>query len=507
MKTLLGLSLIVLLCRCSQKHPVISTEPLFLESPSSGGDGEEGEETSPPLRQENRKDLDTDYRKIHRLWNEDKNEGALALVRHALDSPSFEDKTKTLKTAYRQLVFQIAFDLQDLEIVQKAFEALDPLLDCSEQKFKNRLSLALLFHAQQKTPMAEEVLSNEPCKGSLSHHESQQRNYWLYRLAKKTKSQEKEKLKTLESASPVPHFYTYMASLIEKKPVGEWKKRKAFPKKIKVAPEILEDLQNAEIALREKKRIDSLKSLKKVKKKLQAQPTEALIPQEESLLYLSRLYQANGVHLEAMKVLNQLLSLQPTPLTQSEWLETFHRPFEEDITSLCDRWGVDPDLVYSLIRQESAFNPGAHSVAGARGLVQLMPVLAKFILDQWRVPVPKQKNYLFHVKANLPISIYHLHQLQQVFSHPALVAAAYNAGVQRVSQWVRRFGHLPLDLFTEFVPVKETRDYIKYVMRNLWVYKNIKKSSLYTQSHQSAGRGDELCLSPLDVLTGETCIP
>jgi len=87
-----------------------------------------------------------------------------------------------------------------------------------------------------------------------------------------------------------------------------------------------------------------------------------------------------------------------------------------------------------------------------------------------------------------------------------LVAAAYNAGVSRVNQWTQRFGHFPLDLFTEFVPVRETRDYIKYVMRNLWVYKKIKKSKLYSKSHQSAGRGDELCRSSLEVLTGAHCI-
>lgn len=506
MRSLLGLVSIIFLCQCSQKHPVIPTEPLFLEAPPENQAlfiAEEGGEKESPRKA---RKTDPAYRQIHRLWNDDKNDEALELAFQTSESASFKTKPDSVRLAHHQLAFQIAYDLQDLSAAQKAFDTLDSVIPCSEKKQSNTLSLALLYYASKNTSKAIELLRNETCDETLSLSQSLTKTYWLYRFLEGSSSNKKKYLHLLGSLSSVPHFYTVLASLWEEKAVGSLESFQSFtgefPSKVRVNPEVRKKLMDAEFKMKKKDRVGSLETLFQLKNELLKNPRQY----PESLFYISRLFQAQGEHLESMKIVNQLVEDNSDKLAQSEWVETFHRPFEEEVITLCDRWGVDPDLVYSLIRQESAFNPGAHSVAGARGLVQLMPVLSKFILEQWRVPVPANKQYLFQVRANLPIAIYHLHQLQQVFPHPALVAAAYNAGVSRVNQWTQRFGHFPLDLFTEFVPVRETRDYIKYVMRNLWVYKKIKKSKLYSKSHQSAGRGDELCRSSLEVLTGAPCI-
>lgn len=506
MKALLGLVLIICLCRCSQKHPVISTEPFFFEGPPTDKAVFTSDES--PLQQNRKRsrEFDSSYRKIHRLWNEDKNREALDLAIQISGAPEFLEKSKSAQLAHHQLTFQIAYDLQDLDLAQKSFDAMEALLPCSDKRKSNTFALALLYYAARELTPALRLLKDNTCGEEISTSESLQKNYWLYRVSEDENSNKKKYLKDLGNMSSVPHFYTVLASLLENKTVGPLESLQnspsEFPSKVRVSPQLKEKLVIAENKLKARDRVGSLESLFQVKSELQKSSTQY----PEALLYVSRLFQANGEHLESMKIVNPLVENHPSPLAQQEWLETFHRPFEEEVNSLCRRWDVDPDLVYSLIRQESAFNPAAHSIAGARGLVQLMPVLSKFILEQWRVPIPKDKDYLFQVKANLPIAIYHLHQLQQVFPHPALIAAAYNAGVQRVHQWTQRFGQFPLDVFTEFVPVKETRDYIKYVMRNLWVYKRMKKSRLYSKSHQRAGRGDELCLSTLEVLTGTPCI-
>jgi len=503
MRLLLGLGVIVLLCQCSQKHPTIRTKPLFLETPSIQDRGTSVEiEDGPQRRKQGSQATDRDYQKTHQLWNEDKNDEALRLAQEILSSESYLHKTDRQKSDFQQMIFQIAYDLQDLQTAEKAFENLNSLLPCSERKFRNTLSLALLYYAHQKQSLAKETLLKEHCPSQNSESEIIQKNFWLYRFSDQEKFNQSQYLKELKTNSTTPNFYTVVAGFMEKKSLVEIKEQESFPSHVSITKEIQPDLQAAENLIQQGSFSNARKNLRQVKKVLFQNPSSF----EETLVYLSVLFQATGDHLEAMRILNDLMAIHSTDLVRQSWLNTFHRPHEEEILTLCARWGVDPDLVYALIRQESAFDPGAHSVAGAKGLMQLMPGLAKFILEQWKVPVPLRKKYLFEAKANIPIAIYHLHQLQQIFSHPALIAASYNAGVQRVSKWTRRFGHFPLDVFTEFIPVRETRDYVKYVMRNYWVYKTLKPSSLYSESYQRAGRGDELCLSAPELLTGGPCI-
>lgn len=507
MNSLMGLIFIVFLCQCSQKHSVIPTEPLFLQAPSRERVRFASEESFIQKTPEKPRQIHgPQYLKIHRLWNEDKNEEALKLSSELIDSSLFKKQSDSVQAAHHELQFQIAYDLQDLLSARKAYDSLESLAPCSKKHRSHQLSLALLYYASKKNLEATEVLQKQNCSEGKKQNRSVQQAYWLYRFSEGFPSKQKSYLKDLESLSPVPQFYTVAATLLEGRVIGPFDSLPSFygdfPERVRVTPAISRAIKQAEDKIKQKDQGGAIESLYQAKSEI----FKSKHQYPETLLYISRLFQAAGEHLESMKIVNQMVAHDSVELVQSEWLGTFHRPFEEDVIPLCDRWGVDPDLVYSLIRQESAFNPGAHSIAGARGLVQLMPGLAKFILSQWRVPLPADKNYLYQAKANLPLAIYHLHQLQQVFSHPALIAAAYNAGVQRVNQWNQRFGHFPLDLFTEFVPVKETRDYIKYVMRNLWIYKKIKRPTPYSKSYQSASRGDKLCLALGGDLTGTPCI-
>ena len=84
-------------------------------------------------------------------------------------------------------------------------------------------------------------------------------------------------------------------------------------------------------------------------------------------------------------------------------------------------------------------------------------------------------HFVFRGNENLKLAIFHLHQLQTVAPHPALVAASYNAGINRVGTWWKRSGRYPLDVFVELVPVNETRNYIKLVLRNYLYYKGLKE--------------------------------
>src|SRR4029079_7619700 len=98
---------------------------------------------------------------------------------------------------------------------------------------------------------------------------------------------------------------------------------------------------------------------------------------------------------------------------------------------------VEKPLVYAIARQESAFNPGAVSSAGARGLLQLMPATAKHVASS--VGLPFNKARLTSDPAyNATLGAAHLGELVQEFGGSyVMTAASYNAGRSRVYQWMK----------------------------------------------------------------------
>jgi soluble lytic murein transglycosylase-like protein len=122
-------------------------------------------------------------------------------------------------------------------------------------------------------------------------------------------------------------------------------------------------------------------------------------------------------------------------------------PYQELIRSVSEQHGVPADLVTSVIRLESNFNPAAVSPRGARGLMQLMPDTAAEL----------GVHNSFDVEQNLEGGVRYLRALLERFAGDvALAVAAYNAG----AEVVKRYGGIP--------PYPETE---RYVERFLHIYR------------------------------------
>ena len=74
---------------------------------------------------------------------------------------------------------------------------------------------------------------------------------------------------------------------------------------------------------------------------------------------------------------------------------------------------------------------------------------------------------LYRPELNLDLSAWYVGQLAKRFVHPALIAAAYNAGPAVTLKWTSELGSMPVDLFVESMPFKETRAYVKQVVADL----------------------------------------
>ena len=134
------------------------------------------------------------------------------------------------------------------------------------------------------------------------------------------------------------------------------------------------------------------------------------------------------------------------------------------------RNGLDPALVAGLIRQESSFNPKAVSVAGARGLMQLLPAVGASIAASRGYPMWNQA-LLLDPDVSLELGTAHLATSLKRGTPPARALAAYNAGGSRLARWLQRPGADDPELFAEWIPYTETRDYVRIVQRNAAVYR------------------------------------
>jgi soluble lytic murein transglycosylase-like protein len=123
---------------------------------------------------------------------------------------------------------------------------------------------------------------------------------------------------------------------------------------------------------------------------------------------------------------------------------------------------VDPWLVLGLMRQESTYDPTARSPVGARGAMQVMPRTGWLLADQRddRRFTPAD---LDDPSVAVAYGVDYLGRLLDRFDGVWPVAvAAYNAGPTRVAQWLGPT-RLPIDLWVELIPVRETRDYVRKV--------------------------------------------
>ena len=144
-------------------------------------------------------------------------------------------------------------------------------------------------------------------------------------------------------------------------------------------------------------------------------------------------------------------------------------PFADDITDAAQAAGLDPALVFGLIRQETRFMPQLKSVVGAAGLMQVMPATARYVAK--KIGLPWTNPALISDPAtNLKLGTAYLKMvLDDLGGSQPMAVAAYNAGPGRPRRW-REGPTLETAIWAENIPFNETRDYVKKVMSNAAVY-------------------------------------
>lgn len=127
-------------------------------------------------------------------------------------------------------------------------------------------------------------------------------------------------------------------------------------------------------------------------------------------------------------------------------------------------------MLLAVSRQESAFDERARSHANARGLMQLLPSTAKEVATRANLAKPTNTS-LYRPSTNIEIASHYLATLLDRFngSRP-LAIASYNAGQHRVDRWLADSANMPMDVWIERIPFRETRNYVQNVLAFTQVY-------------------------------------
>lgn len=153
-------------------------------------------------------------------------------------------------------------------------------------------------------------------------------------------------------------------------------------------------------------------------------------------------------------------------LLYKPYLKKFEYPlkYSEHVSASAEKFGIDPYLVYSVMKAESKFEADARSHKEAQGLMQITPETAMWAMDKMGI-----SGDIFDPEVNIEVGSWYLAKLTSDHDGNITAAlAAYNAGSTNVNKWKNESGGLTL----EDIQFEETRD---YVYKTLEYYENYKK--------------------------------
>ncbi|MCE3043396.1 transglycosylase SLT domain-containing protein [Legionella sp. 16cNR16C] len=275
--------------------------------------------------------------------------------------------------------------------------------------------------------------------------------YWLGR-AKEGQGKKTEAQSIFQTLAETRNYYGFLASLrLNKKPsfVNE---------KIVSDPNVLKPYRTVIMAI---KNLYANKQVLQASRMLNDFVLE--LPREDKIALIHWVatelqWHGKSVYLSNTDELSNQLSLR------------FPLAHEPAVTAYSKNYNISKEFIYAIIRQESSFREDVVSMAGARGLMQLMPETAKMVAKQEKISYG-DKNQLFSSQKNINIGVAYLKQLAKRYhAHPVLMAAAYNAGPRQVNYWIKTHPPKQIDIWIETLPWHETRNYLKNVIAFYAVY-------------------------------------
>ncbi|MET0385089.1 MAG: lytic transglycosylase domain-containing protein [Polyangiales bacterium] len=152
--------------------------------------------------------------------------------------------------------------------------------------------------------------------------------------------------------------------------------------------------------------------------------------------------------------------------------ETRPRAYSAEVERAAAKYGIDPNLMYAVMRVESVFYANIVSFVGAVGLMQIMPYTGMRIARALGLSDFNPRE-LLEPRKNIEFAAWYLSSLIRRFDgRVPLAVAAYNGGPHNVRLWLNAHPKtMPLDAFLERIPFRETNRYVRRVLGHYAAYR------------------------------------
>ncbi len=147
--------------------------------------------------------------------------------------------------------------------------------------------------------------------------------------------------------------------------------------------------------------------------------------------------------------------------------------YTEYVEKYSAEYGVDPKLVYAVIKTESSFNPDAVSYADAVGLTQITPETFEWLRQ--KLGEENEILSLHDPETSIKYGTFFLSYLINEFGNTDTALAAYHAGRGRIIGWLEDKEISPDGKTLSEIPISETAHYVKKVNKALNIYNNLYK--------------------------------
>ncbi len=444
--------------------------------------------TAPTEKGEIFKHFERIYQLAVQFWTLEENEQALKLMAQIDTSKSKEARSIQLKVAYVKARMN---ENKDLNLLKKTFK-----MDIREDQ-KLELGWRAFFKLLEGSPrQASESIKFLETNTSLFKRMgeySPKIQFWRAQALLKNK-REKEALPLLigNFEEDPYNFYGLISALLHKEVTGKFPEGWAIGTKVAADkfeeknylgeegyPKDDKDRLMAKAIVLAKAR-DQDRSLAALREASQTRPWRSLASLDDRQIKIrdiARLYVGLGNKRSAMNLMGGMISGKAEDLSSEDWEFIFPRLFESEIRKRATSNALDPWVVSSVIRQESAFDPRARSPVDALGLMQLLPATA-----QKEAKLIGKKSFttedLYRPEVAIELGAHHLSRLIKAFDKSFVCAfGAYNAGVPPIKVWLSNHTGQPMT-FVERIPYKETRDYVKKLIRNYVMYRRLYEKDI-----------------------------
>lgn len=359
---------------------------------------------------------------------------------------------------------------------QRYFEAYAEQHSAGDEIGEVLFRLGLVHLRQNQAPSAVAVFERLLSLKGQDRYELSAR-YWLVRALQNNKSPRAAKeIETILAQFPFSYFGLKLKAEMSQGQL-EW------PYPLETAEALK---ANFKFTAPQKKAWDRLRTLSAAGWRWEAlqEAGEIATPEEGRMkaLLAQSLSEAQAYPV-VIKLLNQASDQSLDFRTKDLMTLGLPKDFQSVVEAEAKKNNLQPILVWSLIRQESAFNPKAVSTSNAMGLMQLIPPTAREVAQTLKLGALDIPDDVFQIDRNIPMGTSYLAQMIRQFQGSVpLGLAAYNAGPGRMGQFVKMRADLresmtkppasPMDeLWIEELPWYETSFYVKAILRNTLMYR------------------------------------